>query len=235
MPASASSKASSMPKRSWWSGLTVQRMTEKVGRVFSSAEPPATAAAMRISGRASAASLMLTTMLCLREARMQASNSCRTRDSSGVSWAETSAEVAERLVRPSTTRAASKTSCLTLGRTVPSASRTKVAQPSEARYTCSPSSGRSKSGRAPAEREAGGQGLERLARRRRRECGPPSSRGPRRRRGPRARRERAASGTSRRRRPARRARLRGCAPRLRPRVSSAGAGGRRSGPLRERS
>ena len=96
-----------MPKRSWWSGLTVQRMTEKVGRALSSADPPATASAMRISGRASVASLMLTTMLCLREARMQASNSCRTRLSSGVSWAETSAEVAERLGRPSTTRAAS--------------------------------------------------------------------------------------------------------------------------------
>ena len=72
-----------MPKRSWWSGLTVQRMTEKVGRALSSAEPPATASAMRMSGLASAASLMLTTMLCLREARMQASNSCRTRDSLG--------------------------------------------------------------------------------------------------------------------------------------------------------
>ena len=53
------------------------------GRAFSSALPPATASAMRISGRASVASLMLTTMLCLREARTQASNSCRTRMSSG--------------------------------------------------------------------------------------------------------------------------------------------------------
>ncbi len=72
-----------MPNRSMCSGLTVQRMTEKVGRALSSAAPPATASAMRISGRASDASLMLTTMLCLREARMQASNSCRTRLSSG--------------------------------------------------------------------------------------------------------------------------------------------------------
>ena len=122
-----------MPNRSMWSGLTVQRMTEKVGRALSSAAPPATASAMRMSGRASDASLMLTTMLCLREARMQASNSCRTRLSSGVSCADTRAEVAERLSRPSTTRAASYTSCLTLCRTVPSASRTLVAQPSEVR------------------------------------------------------------------------------------------------------
>ncbi len=107
MPASPSSNASSMPNRSMWSGLTVQRMTEKVGRFLSSALPPATASAMRISGLASAASLMLTTTLCLREARMQASNSCSTRLSSGVSCADTSAEVAERLSRPSTTRAAS--------------------------------------------------------------------------------------------------------------------------------
>ncbi len=72
-------------------------MTENVGRALSSAAPPATASAMRISGRASVASLMLTTMLCLREARMQASNSCSTRLSSGVSCADTRAEVAERL------------------------------------------------------------------------------------------------------------------------------------------
>ena len=96
-----------MPKRSWWSGETVHRMIEKVGRALSSAAPPATASAMRTSGLASVASLIDTTMLCLREARMQASNSCRTRDSSGVSWAETSADVAERLGRASTTRAAS--------------------------------------------------------------------------------------------------------------------------------
>jgi len=107
MPASASVKASSMPKRSWLSGDTVQRMTEKVGRAFSCADPPATDAAMRISGLASVASLILTRMLCAREARMQASNSCRTRDASGVSWAETRAEVAERSGRSSTTRAAS--------------------------------------------------------------------------------------------------------------------------------
>ncbi len=107
MPASPSASASSIPNRSMCSGLTVQRMTEKVGRALSSAAPPATASAMRISGRASDASLMLTTTLCLREARMQASNSCRTRLSSGVSCADTRAEVAEMLSRPSTTRAAS--------------------------------------------------------------------------------------------------------------------------------
>ena len=107
MPAVASVNASSMPKRSWWSGLTVQRIAEKVGRARSSAAPPATAFAMRIRGSASAASLRLTTMVCLREARRQASNSCSTRDSGGASCADTRAEVAERLARPSTTRAAS--------------------------------------------------------------------------------------------------------------------------------
>ncbi|OPZ45478.1 MAG: hypothetical protein BWY94_01307 [Actinobacteria bacterium ADurb.BinA094] len=107
MPASASSNASSIPDLSMWSGLTVQRMAEKTGRALSSAEPPATASAMRRRARASAASFMLTTMLCLREARIHASNSCSTRLSSGVSCADTSAEVAERLSRPSTTRAAS--------------------------------------------------------------------------------------------------------------------------------
>ena len=111
----------------------MQRITENVGRALSSADPPATASAMRISARASVASLMDTTMLCLRDARMQASNSCSTRDSSGVSCADTRAEVAEKFGRPSTTRAASYTSCLALGRTVPSASRTNVAQPSEVR------------------------------------------------------------------------------------------------------
>ncbi len=39
MPASPSSSASSMPNRSMCSGLTVQRMTEKVGRALSSARP----------------------------------------------------------------------------------------------------------------------------------------------------------------------------------------------------
>ena len=88
MPASASVKASSMPKRSWCSGETVQRMAEKSGRSASSLLPPASASAMRMRLRASRSSLMLTTMLCLPDARTQASNSCSTRVSSGVSWAD---------------------------------------------------------------------------------------------------------------------------------------------------
>ena len=88
---------------------------------------------MRIRLRASRSSFIDTTTACLFESRRQASNSCSTRDSAGQSCAETMAAVAERLSRPSVTRAASYTSRLVESRTVPSASRTRDAQPSTVR------------------------------------------------------------------------------------------------------
>jgi len=122
-----------MPKRSWWSGDTVQMMAVKGGRRRSSSRPPASASAMRSRLRASRSSLMETTIVCLLELRTQASNSCRTRVSAGQSWAETIAEVAETFVIAWTTRAVSTRSLLRDGRTVPSSSRRNTPQPSELR------------------------------------------------------------------------------------------------------
>ncbi len=61
-----------------------------MGRSLSSREPPATASAMRMRSRASVSSFTETTMACFSEARMQASNSCSTRVSTGQSCARTS-------------------------------------------------------------------------------------------------------------------------------------------------
>ena len=121
-----------MPKRSWWSGLTVQMMAVKVGRARSSSRPPARALAISIRLRASQSSLMDTTMLCLAELRTQASNSCSTLLCTGQSWALTTAEVAETLSSACTTRAQFSRSSLRDGRTWPvTGSRYDRPQPSD--------------------------------------------------------------------------------------------------------
>ena len=187
--------ASSMPNRSMCSGLTVQRMTEKVGRALSSAAPPATASAMRMSGRASVASLMLTTMLCLREARMQASNSCRTRLSSGVSCADTRAEVAERLSQALDDARGVVDVLLDAlpHRAVGLAHHGGAAVGGQVGVLAV--DGQVELGLAAAEREASAAGSRAPRRRRSPGCARRSSRGPRSRRGPRARRAPGASGT----------------------------------------
>ena len=98
---------------------------------MSSAAPPATACGHADEVACLGLVLTETTMAAFSEARMQASNSCEHARLDGAVLADTRAEVAEMLSRPWTTLAAALTSVLVEARTVPSCSRTNVAQPSE--------------------------------------------------------------------------------------------------------
>ena len=108
-----------MPKRSWWSGLTVQMMAVNMGRRLSSSLPPASASAILRRPRASQSSLIETTMLCFSLLRTQASSSCSTRVSMGQSWALTTALVALTLSSACTTLAQFSRSSLRDERTSP--------------------------------------------------------------------------------------------------------------------